>query len=182
MKKYTIRLFLVFISISLIITQLNLSVVSAQIDDANTVNITSKEDAVEKTIQLLSELHPGYTRQQISDAVIQSFETGQVHLPETSGFRNWQGITTGQLAFAINLTISLVTGGVLSNLASKLTSSTLRAVRNSITAELARFGASSWGAAFIETALYVTDPGTFIATQIDSIDPYPNNGRINLWK
>lgn len=41
---------------------------------------------------------------------------------------------------------------------------------------------SERGSAFIETALFVADPGSFIANSIDSVDFYPNNGRINLWK
>lgn len=151
----------------------------------NSISYSTNADAIVKS---LMELHPEFSESDIRRAVNQAMNNQPVTLPRdpsqkgTSFRGTWQGITTGQLAFAINLAISLVTGGVVANLATKLSTSALSSVRYSISAELAKWGASAWGAAFIETALQVADPGSFIANSIDSIDFYPNNRRINLWK
>lgn len=151
-------------------------------------NVATQSANVESIVAGLKELHPEFSENEIRTAVNQAINGQVITLPSDpsergSAFRRaWQGVTTGQLAFAINLAISLATGGAISNLASKLGASALRSVRYSITAELAKWGTSAWGAAFIETALFVADPGSFIANSIDSVDFYPNNGRINLWK
>lgn len=160
-------------------------VVSAQNTSiSNTTTI--HEFDLQNIVDQLSKLHPEFNREDIEIAVKQAANGQIMTLPKDKSinysFRaGWQGITTGQLAFAINTGISLATGGALGNLASKLSSSALRSVRYSIQATLDRFGASWIGQGFIEIALNVLDPGSFIANSIDKIDTVPNNGRINLW-
>lgn len=144
---------------------------------------------LEAVVSNLSSLYPQFSVNEIRTAVYQCYNGEKMTLPKdptSSGYssRTWKGITTGQLAFAINAAISLATGGAISNLSAKLSQSALRTVRNSIRATLARYGASWIGSIFIDEAVTVLDPGWFIANRIDSIDSIdtiPNNGRINLW-
>ncbi|MBG9977292.1 hypothetical protein [Ruoffia tabacinasalis] len=151
------------------------NVVSAQENDILDIDAISQD---------LSNLYPQFNQEEIYQAVSQAARGEEMDLPTDGNeiqARAWQGVTTGQLAFAIDTAIAIATGGVISSVATKLSSSALRAVRYSIQAQLARFGAGTLGGIFIDAALYMASPGQYVADNIDAIDTVPNNGRINLW-
>lgn len=150
--------------------------VNAQINDNKL-----SDGQVDEIVQDLLIRYPEYSAEFFYDAVYNTMNGQNIVFNNGMSIQGWQGITTNQLAVAIDTAISVAIGGGIGSLASYMATHGTRVVRNSIATTLAKWGAGTIGATFIDYALGLASPGSYIANKIDEIDTVPYNGRINLW-
>lgn len=183
-------LFLTAITLNFTITP-NLAIVHAEETIAQE-NITTTEviatpesmtaEQVDDLATQVQELHPDVSKEWIEEVIERQLQ-GDYTLPETSSpFRSaWQGVTVNQMGAAIDTAISLALGGTTAGLASLIKVKGKHAVKSAIRSAAAKYlGGWIVNSVFIDYAMNVLSPGTYLAQQWDARDAVPNNGRINF--
>lgn len=153
----------------------------------STENITTPAESLndEQKNSLANEiqsLHPDVSKEWIKEVIERQLQ-GDYTLPaNNSRFRAaWQGITVNQMGAAIDTAISLALGGTTAGLASLIKVKGKHAVKSAIRSAVAKYlGGWIVNSVFIDYAMNLLSPGTYLAQQWDARDAYPNNGRINF--
>lgn len=130
----------------------------------------------------IQDLHPDISKEWIEEVIERQLQ-GDYTLPPTySPFRAaWQGITVNQMGAAIDTAISLALGGTTAGLANLIKVKGKHAVKSAIRTAAAKYlGGWIVNSVFIDYAMNVLSPGTYLAQQWDARDAVPNNGRINF--
>ncbi|WP_202056284.1 hypothetical protein [Streptococcus danieliae] len=149
-------------------------------------NITPTNSLTEEQIDLLADdiqsLHPDVSKDWIEEVIERQLQ-GDYSLPsDNSPFRvAWQGVTVGQMGAAIDTAISLALGGTVSGLANLIKVKGAHAVKSAIRSAVSQYlGGWIVNSVFIDYAVNLFSPGTYLAQQWDARDSVPNNGRINF--
>ncbi|MBF0817898.1 hypothetical protein [Streptococcus acidominimus] len=140
------------------------------------------EEEINTLANKIQSLHQDVSKEWIKEVIERQLQ-GDYTLPQTySPFRSaWQGITVNQMGAALDTAISLALGGTTAGLASLIQVKGKHAVKSAIRSAVAKYlGGWIVNSVFIDFAMNLLSPGTYLAQQWDARDAVPNNGRINF--
>lgn len=170
------------------IPSISIAYASEQVTQTTVENtdITPATSLTEEEINTLANeiqtLHSDVSKEWIKEVIKRQLQ-GDYTLPPTySPFRSaWQGITVNQMGAALDTAISLALGGTTAGLASLIQVKGKHAVKSAIRSAVAKYlGGWIVNSVFIDFAMNLLSPGTYLAQQWDARDAIPNNGRINF--
>lgn len=157
---------------------------TAQVEeDINTTpSVSLTEEQINTLASEVQTLHPDVSQEWIKEVINRQLQGDYTLPPSYSPFRAaWQGITVNQMGAAIDTAISLALGGTTAGLASLIKVKGKHAVKSAIRSAAAKYlGGWIVNSVFIDYAMNVISPGTYLAQQWDARDAVPNNGRINF--
>lgn len=139
----------------------------------------TQKDSLANEIQAL---HPDVSKEWIEEVIERQLQNDYTLPTTNSYFRSaWQGITVNQMGAAIDTAISLALGGTTAGLANLIKVKGKHEVKSAIRSAAAKYlGGWIVNSVFIDYAMNLLSPGTYLAQQWDANDAIPNNGRINF--
>lgn len=162
-----------------------ITTVYAETSSQTTVTSSLSESQVNDLVSEVAKNHPDVSREWIQEVAERQLR-GDYTLPPTqeATFRSaWQGITVQQAAVAIDVGIGLAISGGIGGLAAFIRGQGKHAAKSIVRSVVARVLGGRGGIVsegVLDYALGLASPVTAIARWYDSIDKYPNNGRINI--